>query len=90
MYVSSLPPAALPHLELQLDWDHEGVEKDLCEIAHHMLDWEQQLSTRLGLTPVDISDTKDMYSNKPELQRYCILVMETSEVFLDDFCVASL
>ena len=51
-YVSSLPASARPHLEPQLDWGHEGVEKDLSEIADHMLHWEEKLSTHLELTPL--------------------------------------
>ena len=34
-YVSSLPPPARPHLELQLDSGHDGVEMDLHQIAEH-------------------------------------------------------
>ena len=68
-YVSSLPPAVQPHLEHQLDWDNEGVDKDLSEIAHHMLDWEVKLSTHLKLTEIDISDVKEKHSKEPELQR---------------------
>ena len=56
--MSSLPACARPHLELQLDWGHEGVEKDLSEIADHMLHWEEKLSTHLELTPTDIHDIK--------------------------------
>ena len=67
-YVSSLPANARPHLELQLDFGHGGVEKDLYVIASHMLEWED-ISAPLSLTPRDISDTKDMYPNKPALQR---------------------
>ena len=68
-YVSSLPLHARPHLEFQLDSGHDGVEMDLHQIAEHMLEWEVKLSAHLGLTPVDISDTKDMYLSKPDLQR---------------------
>jgi hypothetical protein len=53
-----------------LDWGHDGVEKDLSEIADHMLDWEEKLPTHLGLTPIDIHDIKEIYSNRPVLQRY--------------------
>ena len=67
--MSTLPASALPHLDQQLDGDHEGVDEDLCEIAKHMLDWEEKLSTHLKLTATNISDIKDMYSNKPALQR---------------------
>ena len=68
-YMSSLPPAVHPHLEHQLDRDSGGVDRDLSEIAHHMLDWEVQLSTHLKLTEVDISDVKEKHSKEPELQR---------------------
>ena len=68
-YISSLPPPARPHLELQLDKGHGGVEEDLHEIAHHMLDWEEKLSVLLRLTQVNIRDIKDKNQLKPELQR---------------------
>ncbi len=68
-YTSSLPASARPHLELQLDWDHEGVDKDLNEIAYYMLHWEEKLSTHLGLTDIDIHDIKDTYRDRPPLQR---------------------
>ena len=67
-YVWSLPASARPLLEQQLDWDHEGVDKDLTEIAHHMLDWEEKFCSHLGLTGVDVHDIKELYSGKPELQ----------------------
>ncbi len=68
-YVSSLPAGARPHLELQLDWGHEGVDFDLNEIADVMLGWEGKLSAHLGLTDVDIHDIKEINLNKPLLQR---------------------
>lgn len=68
-YVSSLPPAVRPLLENELDRDSGGVDKDLSEIAHHMLDWEVKLSTHLKLTEVDISDVKEEHAREPELQR---------------------
>ena len=63
-----LPASARPHLELQLDWGHGGVETDLCEIAHVMLDWEVKLYSSLGLTKVDVHDIRRGTSNL-ELQR---------------------
>lgn len=68
--MSSLPPPARPHLEYILDWGHDGVQRDLCEIADHMLDWEEKLSTHLGLADIDISDIKEENFKKPKLQRY--------------------
>ena len=67
-YMSSLPPNARPHLELQLDHDNKGVDKDLYKIAEHMLGWDEQLSTHLKLTEVDIYDIKSMHT-QPSLQR---------------------
>ena len=55
-YVSSLPPCARPHLELELDWGYKGVETDLYEIAYHMLNWEEDLSAPMGLDVIDIHD----------------------------------
>ena len=52
-----------------LDWDQKGVDKDLMEIAHHMLGWEEQLSALLGLTQEDIHDINKIYFQQPELQR---------------------
>lgn len=59
-------------LAKELDWDSGGVDKDLNEIAYHMLDWEKSLSSHMGLTHVDIHDIKAMNSD-PVLQRYGIL-----------------
>ena len=67
--MSSLPACARPHLELQLDWGHDGVDKDLSEIADHMIKWEEELAAPLGLTEVDISDIKAVYRDSPPLQR---------------------
>ena len=68
--VLSLPACALPYLEKELDWDHEGVDKDLSEIADHMLEWEERLSTSMALTEVEISDIVMVkYHKRPVLQR---------------------
>ena len=68
-YVWTIPPSIRPHLERHLDWGHGGVETDLCEIAHHMLDWEERLCTHLGLTEVDVHDIKAVHFGNPPLQR---------------------
>ena len=67
--MSSLPACARPHLERQLDWGHEGVDKDLSEIADHMIKWEEKLAAPLGLTEVDIDDIKAVHRDSPPLQR---------------------
>ena len=52
-----------------MDWDNEGMDSDLNEIALHMLGWEEKLSTHVGLTAVDIHDIKVEHANNPILQR---------------------
>ena len=69
-YLNSLPPSAQPHLELKLDSGHDGVEKDLAKIAHHMVDWQEKLVTHLELTHVDVKDILKIHPNNPVLQRY--------------------
>ena len=64
-----LPTSVHPHLKKQLDWDHEGVDIDLCEIAKKMQDWEQKISAHMNLTRIEINDIKIKYSNQPLLQR---------------------
>lgn len=75
-YVCSLPACARPHLEWQLDWGHDGVDQDLHQIAHYMIDWEEALIAHLQLTEVDRSDIKDTYPGKPLLQR-CVEALIT-------------
>ena len=67
--MSSLPACACPHLELQLDHGHGGVDKDLYEIAEHMLGWEEKLCIHLELTEVEVQDIKSIHSTNPLLQR---------------------
>ena len=64
-----LPASARPLLKKKLDWDNEGVDRDLIEIAYHMLDWEERLCSHLGLTEVDVHDIKEMNPGRPALQR---------------------
>ena len=68
-YLSSLPADAMPYLDNQLDWDQEGVDRHLNQIADTMIHWEEKLSTLLSLTEVQIHDLKEKYSQKPILQR---------------------
>ena len=65
----SLPAGSHHLLEQQVDYDHEGVDKDLDEIAQYMLDWEEKLLPHLSLTEVDRHDIKVIHSNSPVLQR---------------------
>ena len=82
-YISSFSSHALLHLDLLLDWDSEGVDEDLNEIAHYMICWED-LSSSLKLTNVDIHDIKLHNPNKPELQRCVPTVCRLACIFLSD------
>jgi hypothetical protein len=66
---SNLAASVNPHLQQLLDWDSQGVDKDLIEICEHMLHWEGKLSAWLGLTEVDIHDIKAKHPWEPLLQR---------------------
>ena len=67
--VSTLPASARPFLEKELDWDHNGVNLDLNEIALHMIYWEENVSALLELTEVDLHDIREMHPYKPVQQR---------------------
>lgn len=88
--MSFLPPAVHPLLEKQIDWDNDA-DRDLCEIADHVHNWDSNMASCLSLTKVDISDIKQKFMLKPELQRYvgsiekmfyCSLNRETSHFFI--------
>ena len=68
-YLSALPASSRRHLRGQLDWDSEGEDRDLNEIAHYMLGWEERLSSGLELTPADVRDITTVQPSKPEVQR---------------------
>ena len=73
MYISTLPLYAQCLLEKELDWDNEGVDKDLNEIADKMIHWEEKgLHTLLELSHIEIHDIEVTYKYKdnPILKRY--------------------
>ena len=62
-------------LDKELDWDNEGVDKDLNEIADEMIDWEEKrLDTLLELSRPQIHDIKHTNLDRPILQRYVCMV----------------
>ena len=67
-YVLSLSESVRPFLDKVLDWDHDGVDKDLDAIARMMIDWEDKFAIRLGLRHMDIEDIKSE-NRDPLLQR---------------------
>lgn len=73
-YISSLPPGAKLFLDKQLDWDNEGVDKDLSEIADQMLHWEE-ISVYLRLTDIEIHDIKALRRESIRLQRCRIAIL---------------
>ena len=79
--MSSLVASANVHplLEQQLDWDHEGVDKDLI----HMLNWEEKLCSHLGLTEVD---RHDIYTLANQNCRGETLIMKLSVGIIASSC----
>ena len=55
-----------PFLKNKLDWDHDGVEKDLTTIAKTISNWEVQFAVKLGLTRTEIEEIR---AEKHALQR---------------------
>lgn len=68
-YIASLPLDVRPHLDELLDWDNDGVDRDLCKISNKMLEWEGELAPHLGLTQFNIHDIKDKHPRHSLLQR---------------------
>ena len=61
-YLSWLPKAAHPFLEKELDWDHDGIDKDLIIISESMgIDWEVTLAVPLEFTQPEIDDLKEQH-----------------------------
>ena len=58
-FLSSLSLIAASYLDKELDWDHDDVNTHLSVIADQMVDWEEKLSTKLGMTEVEIHDLKE-------------------------------
>ena len=72
-YISRLPVAAHDFLEEKLDWDHDGVDKDLIKIAESMgADWEITFTSPLELTQGEIDDLKENNKNLILLRYYRI------------------
>ena len=67
--MSSLPNNVSPFLCNKLDWDNDGVEKDLDAIARKMSNWEAQFAINLGLTRVEIEEIR---AENHALQRYVV------------------
>ena len=68
-YLFDLPIYVLSYLNKTLDWDNK-FDRDLIEIAKHLVRWEECLASPFRLTPADIHDIKATNQQSPELQRY--------------------
>lgn len=68
VYKKLIPPSALPYLKEQLDWDNNGVDCDLCEIADQLVNWEVHFAIPFRLTQIEIEDLK-VEQNNPVLLR---------------------
>ena len=66
-YLSQLPIAAIQYLDKSLDWDNE-YDRDVNEIARHLLKWEEVLAEPFKLTRTDIHDISKNQKSL-ELQR---------------------
>ena len=67
-FVQSLPAAAHPYLNYQLDRDNP-TDRDLKEIANHMENWESNLATHLKLTKSDTERINRKHNVDPASQR---------------------
>ena len=69
-YVSQILPTNRWKLKQKLDFEHDGVETHLVEIADHMDGWEHQLAHLMNLRQVpEIQDILATNQDKPALQR---------------------
>ena len=62
-YVSRLPSSTRTCLSEVLDWDNNGVDKDLNDIAVSMLEWEVKLAVPFLFTQSEIDDLKEAHNN---------------------------
>ena len=66
--MSQLPPSLHHYLEKELDWDAEGVDRDLSTIGRQIPDWEEKLAESLGLSPPDILTIQAKHDKNLPLQ----------------------
>ena len=70
-YIARTPSEKRYILEKKLDYQHDGVEKDLEKIADAFVDWEINLATLLELKQnPDVRDILAVNQTQPILQRY--------------------
>ncbi len=68
-HVSSIPAGNRRKLSKELDFEHEGLEVHLGEIADSMINWRERLATPLGLSEAEIHDIIFSNQNQPILQQ---------------------
>ena len=67
-YCGSIPERNRHKLNKRLDFEHDGVQKHLGEIAGSMDEWEGRVAEELMLTKVEIASIKTDYPLKLNLQ----------------------
>ena len=67
-YVESIPKEYRYVLDKMLDFDHDGVQRDLGEIADAMDEWEGKIAEELRLTNVETQRIKDKHPRRLDLQ----------------------
>ena len=68
-YVDIIPLKNRWKLDKTLDFETDGRENHLIEIADEMTNWENDLVAKLGLKQTDINDIKVQHRDNPKLQR---------------------
>ena len=67
-YCDSVPAENRYKLDRELDFEHDGVQKHLGEIADSMDEWEGRVAEELMLTKVEIASIKTEYPGQLNLQ----------------------
>ena len=68
IYFDSVPQSNRYKLDKKLDFDHDGVQRDLGTIANSMDEWEGNIAEQLQLTSPEIEAIKVKFPGKLPLQ----------------------
>ena len=68
LYRACVPKENHWKLTKEIDFEHNGVPKHLGEISNAMDEWEGDISTKLGLTKVDVASVKNKHPDNLNLQ----------------------
>ncbi len=68
-HVSSIPAGNRRKLSKKLDFENEGLDVHLGEIADSMINWREKLATPLGLSEAEVHDIIFSNEKQPILQQ---------------------